>query len=183
MVNIARMAAILMMTVLAGCGHLGIFEPYREVSCLAHARLSLTEAIAAAQQGGGTALDADYREDEEMGCLGDNPGVYDITLFGPGEITAVSVDANTGKVGPRQQAGVMNALFSSGIRFEGSSGDMARLIPGLSMTLSEAISMTERQGGKALAAWVEVRDQKPGYTVKTVQNGRVYVAWVDASGR
>ena len=29
--TIARMVAILMMTALAGCGHLGIFEPYREV--------------------------------------------------------------------------------------------------------------------------------------------------------
>jgi hypothetical protein len=113
----------------AGCaGHLGEFEPFRKVACFEAARVSLNDAIAVAEEQGGNAIDADYRQDEEMGCLQNNPGVYDITLLVSGRITVVSVDARSRQVGPRQEAGVMNALLG-GERFEGSPADMARMGP------------------------------------------------------
>jgi hypothetical protein len=43
----------------------------------------------------------------------------------------------------------------------------------------QAIGIAERQGGKAMVAWVEAKDGKSGYTVKLVERGRVRVTWVD----
>jgi len=162
------------------CGHLGVFEPAREVECFGRARISLKDAIAAAEMRGGRALDADYRQDEELGCLRDTPGAYDITLLAAGKIGVVSVDARSGQVGPRQEASVMDALLESG-RFEGSHAEMARIMPKMSKSISEAIDMAEAEGGKAMVAWIEAKTGKPGYTVKLVQRGRVHVTWVDAS--
>jgi uncharacterized membrane protein YkoI len=164
---------------IAGCEHMGVFEPFREVECLERASVSLEDAIAAAEASGGKALDADYREEEEMGCLTNNPGVYDITLFADGKINSVSVDARSRQVGPREEESVMNQIFSGGGRFEGSPVDMAHMLPSLAIDISQAISIAKRQGGKAMSAWIEAKDGKLGYTVKIVQNGRVQVTWVE----
>jgi uncharacterized membrane protein YkoI len=165
---------------ITGCEHVGEFEPYREVACLEAARISLKQAIAAAEAAeNGRVLDADYRQDEEMGCLRDNPGAYDVTLLAGGKISVVSVDARSGQVGPRQEEGVMNALLAGG-RFEGSPADMARIVPRLSMTAVQAIDAAEQQGGSAMVTWIEERNGKPGYTVKLVQRGRVRVTWIEA---
>jgi uncharacterized membrane protein YkoI len=53
------------------------------------------------------------------------------------------------------------------------------MLPGLAIDISQAINIAERQGGKAVSAWIEAKDGKPGYTVKIVQNGRVRVMWVE----
>ena len=167
---------------LAGCGHLGEFEPFREVACFEAARVSLKDAIAVAEAGEGKAIDADYRQDEEMGCLQNDPGAYDITLLAGGRINTVSVDARTRTIGPRVEAGVMNALLG-GARFEGSSADMARMVPRLGIDISQAIDIAERQGGKAMVAWIEEKNGKAGYTVKLVERGRINVTWVDGERR
>jgi uncharacterized membrane protein YkoI len=180
-IQLLRSILVVVLVGLAGCEHVGVFEPFREVECLARARVSLKDAIAAAEARGGTTLDADYREDEEMGCLQNNPGDYDITLLTGGRINVLSVDARSGEIGPREEAGVMNALLGAGSRFEGSPADMARLAPRLSINISQAIDIAERQGGKAMAAWIEGKDGKPGYTVKVVEKGRVRVTWVDGA--
>jgi hypothetical protein len=79
-------------------------------------RAPLREAVAIAESGGGKALDADYREDEEMGCLRNDAGTYDITLVTAGKIGVVSVGARSGQVGPQQEAGVMTVLLGGGFR-------------------------------------------------------------------
>ena len=162
----------------AACEHVGVFEPAREVECLGRARVSLKQAVAAAEAAGGTALDADYREERELGCLRNEPGAYDITLVTGGRISVVSVNAGSGQVGPREEQGVMNALMSGGIRFEGSAADMARMAPGMSVDLSQAVDIAEQQGGKTISVWIEAQNGQPGYTVKVVQNGRVRVTWI-----
>lgn len=162
-----------------GCEHVGEFEPFREVACFEAAKISLREAIAAAEAEGGRTLDADYRQDEEMGCLRGNAGVYDVTLYAGGKISVVSVDAGSGRVGPREEASVMNALLAGG-RFEGSPADMVRTIPKLSVPIDRAIDIAEQQGGKAMVMWIEETNGRPGYTVKLVEGGRVRVTWVDA---
>jgi hypothetical protein len=170
--------AILLALGIVGCGHVGEFEPFRKVSCLEAARMSLRDALTAAEATGGRALDADYRQDDEMGCIRGNAGVYDVTLISGGAIGVVSVDVATGEVGPRVNAGVMNALLAGG-RFEGSHANMARVLPRLSMRAREAIEIAEQQGGKAMVAWIDEKDGHPGYVVKLVQHGRVHVVWVD----
>ena len=163
---------------IVGCGHLGEFEPFREVSCVDAAKISLKDAITAAEGAGGKVLDADYRQDDEMGCIKGDAGVYDVTLLSKATIEVVSVDARSGEVGPRANASVMNALLAGG-RFEGSPANMARVVPKLSMRAAEAIDIAERQGGKAMVAWIDEKDGHPGYVVKLVQRGRVHVVWVD----
>jgi len=171
---------ILAAMVLAACQHSGEFEPFREVSCFEAARVSIADAIAAAEAGGGTAIDADYRQDEELGCVGGNPGVYDVTLLTGRTIGVVSVNARTRAVGPREEEPAMTALFGSAPTFEGSPADMAGLVPRLSMNIAQAVAEAEKQGGKAMAAWIERKDGRPGYTVKLVDRGRVNVVWVAA---
>jgi uncharacterized membrane protein YkoI len=179
--NLTRSAiplAIFMTLGIVGCGHVGEFEPFREVSCLEAAKTSLKQAITAAEATGGRTLDADYRQDDEMGCIKGNAGVYDVTLLSNGTIDVVSVDASSGKVGPRVSAGVMNALLAGG-RFEGSPANMARMAPKLSMRAVEAVDIAEQQGGKAMVAWIDEKDGQPGYIVKLVQHGRVRAVWID----
>lgn len=173
--RIAAAAALLGIT---GCEHLGVFEPFREVACFEAARVSLKDAIAAGEAGNGRAIDADYRQDEEMGCLQNDPGVYDITLLTGGRISTVSVDARTRAVGPREEAGVMTALLGAS-PFPGSPAEMTRIVPRLGIGISQAIDIAERQGGKAMVAWVEEKNRRAGYTVKLVERGQVHETWVD----
>ncbi len=164
--------------ILAGCGHVGPFEPYREVTCFSTARISLTEAINKARGGMGRVLDADYRIDEELGCLVGDPGTYDITIYQDGRISDVTVNARTGEIGPREPAGVMTALIG-GHPFVGSHSDMVPLVPRLKLNMPEAIEIAERQGGKAMVAWIEERNGKAGYTVKLAYEGRVRETFID----
>jgi hypothetical protein len=164
---------------LAGCAeHLGAFEPLREVACFQAARVSLREAIATAEGGNGRAIDADYRQDEELGCLQNDPGAYDITLLAGNRIEVVSVDARTRQVGPREPAGVLSALLG-GERFEGSPSDMVRIVPRLGIDISQAIGIAEQQGGKAMVAWVEAK-QRTGLVIRSSSSSAGgCVTWVD----
>ena len=175
----SRLLVLAVLIGLTGCEHVGVFEPFREVECLERAQVSLKGAVTAAEATGGKALDADYRQDEEMGCLLGNPGFYDVTLLSDGRIGVVSVDARSGNVGLHQEASVMNLLLGGGGHFEGSPADMARMIPRI--TMSRAIDVAEQQGGKALSAWIETNAGEQGFTVKVVENGRVRVTWVNGS--
>ena len=132
---------------LAGCEHLGIFEPAREVTCFQAARVSLKNAIAAVEADGGTVLDADYRQDEDLGCLRNDPGVYDVTLLAGGRIMTVSVDARTGQTGLRQDSGAMNALLG-GSPFPGSPADMARAVPNLAANISKPSTGPKRRAAR-----------------------------------
>ena len=173
-----QIAAILALLGLGACEHMGVFEPYREVSCFQAAKVSLKDAIAMAEGRDARALDADYRQDEEMGCLNGMPGAYDVTLLAGGRIYTVSVDAGTRAMGPRAPSGAMNALLGGGPRIEGSAAEMARMLPAMSVNISQAIDTAEEDGGKVMAAWIEAQDGKPGYTVKLVRQGRVRLGWI-----
>lgn len=181
--RLANAIVAVALTGLAACQHVGVFEPFREVECVERAKVSLKDAITAAEARGGIVLDSNFREDEELGCLTNNPGVYDITMLGGTQLFVVSVDANTGTVGPRVSADVLTALFGGGPRFEGSPAEMARVAPVMETTISEALEMAQRGGGKAMAAWVESKNGKPGYAIKVVENGRVRVTWIDGNAR
>jgi uncharacterized membrane protein YkoI len=170
--------ALGIMLVLSGCGHFSPFEPYREVTCFSGARVSLAEAIDRARGGGGRVLDADYRIDEELACLVGEPGAYDITIYQDGRISEVSVNARTGEIGPREPAGVMTALLGEH-PFPGSHADMVPMIPRLKIIMPQAIQIAEREGGKAMVAWIEEREGRAGYTVKLVAEGRVRETWID----
>jgi hypothetical protein len=102
-----------------------------------------------------------------------------VTLLEGGKIRAVSVDARSRAVGAQPESTVMNALLGGGPRVEGSPAEMARMLPTMSMNMTEAIETAEQDGGKVMAAWIETKNGKPGYTVKLVQNGRVRVGWVE----
>jgi hypothetical protein len=181
--TLANTIAVLALTGLTACQHVGAFEPFREVECIERAKFSLKDAITAAEARGGIVLDSNFREDEELGCLTNNPGAYDITMLGGAQLFVVSVDANSGTVGPREQANVLTALFGGGPRFEGSPSDMARIAPVMETTISQAVEIAQRGGGKAMAAWVEAKNGRPGYTIKVVESGRVHVTWVDGNAR
>ena len=168
---------------LSGCEHAGIFEPFREVECLQRAPINLQLAVARAEAGGGKALDADYRQDEELGCERGKAGVFDVTLFANGTISVVSVDAATGVLGAPEPENVMNAIFGGGPRVEGSPADMADMSLGMPLALGEAIRSAEQGGGKAMAGWIEAKDGRPGYTLKVVERGRVNVIWLPGDGR
>jgi hypothetical protein len=56
---------------------------------------------------------------------------------------------------------------------------MARMVPRLSISISQAVDAAEKQGGKAMTAWIEAKGGKPGYTIKLIEGGRVRVTWVD----
>jgi uncharacterized membrane protein YkoI len=163
---------------LTGCEHFGIFEPSREVVCLEAAPVSLTDALITARAGNGRVLDADYRLDQELGCLQNDPGVYDITVFQDGRISAISVNARTGAVGPREPADVVTSLIG-GSPFPGSHAEMVALVPRLKIIMPQAIEAAQKQGGKAMVAWIEVRNGRAGYTVKLVQQGRIHETWID----
>jgi hypothetical protein len=68
-------------------------EPYREVSCFQAARVSLNDAVEAAQRSGGTAIEGDYIQDREMGCIVGDPGYYEVTLLSGRKLTVVNVDS------------------------------------------------------------------------------------------
>jgi|SRR6185503_17888877 len=171
--------ATLCLLTLTGCTHVGIFEPFREVSCLDRATVSLKDAISAAEASGGRALDADFREDEELGCIRGNAGFFDVTLLTAGKISTVAVNADSRVVASREAQGVMDALFGGGTRFQGSAADMARIAPRLSLDMIQAIDIAERQGAKVMSAWIDEKDGKPGYVVKLVAGGKVRELWVD----
>lgn len=181
-IRLLRSMAVVAILAIAGCEHSGIFEPFREVSCFEAAKVSLMEAINIARAGTGRVLDADYRQDEEMGCLQNEPGVYDITILLDGRISMVSVNAGTGAIGPREQASVMTAIIGS-TPFPGSHAEMVAFVPRLGINMPEAIEAAEKQGGKAMVAWIEARNGRAGYTVKLVQQGRVRETWIDGERR
>src|SRR5688572_4836595 len=76
-------------------------EPYRDLSCVAMADVSLAEAIEAAEETHGLrVIDAEYNMETEMGCLRGDPGHFDVTFFQNGKLSRAIVEADSGEVGP-----------------------------------------------------------------------------------
>jgi hypothetical protein len=163
---------------LSGCSTtLAEFEPYREVVCFAGVKVALSDAVAAAERQGGRVIDAHYHQTHELGCLTDKPGYYDVTMLREGRVVSGTVDVRTNAV-------EMRAPSSSGRNlgkiFVDDPDSQARAALQIPLRMPEAIALAEREGGKAMKAYVETRDGKPGYLIKLVMSGgKVHPAWID----
>jgi len=159
-------------------------EPYREVSCFQAAKVSLKDAVEAAERNGGNAIEADYIQDKEMGCVQGEPGYYEVTLLSGPKLTTVSVDARSKLVGTPVAEPTTRGLLNGDILerlFEPSPASRAGIVPKVSITLLEAIAVAEKGGGKAMEADIAMNDAKPGYTIKLVEKGKLHTTWVDGA--
>ena len=156
-------------------------EPYREVSCFAAARVSLRDAVEAAEIEGGKAIDAAYRQVREMGCLEADAGYYDVTVLIGGQLSLVSIDAASEQINPRREQGFGREVGGQFFErlFEGSPQSRIPVAERVKMHLHDAISLAEKDGGKAMEARVEEKGGKPGYTIKLVDRGKLRLTWVD----
>lgn len=163
---------------LSGCSTtLAEFEPYREVVCFAGVKVSLSEAVAAAERQGGRVIDAHYHQSDELGCLIDKPGYYDVTMLRQGRVTSATVDVRTNIVAMRQPGSGGRYL---GKIFVDDPESQARAVLQIPLRMTDAITLAEREGGRAMKAYVDSRDNKPGYLVKLVMSGgKVRAAWID----
>src|SRR6266566_2357982 len=159
-------------------------EPYREVSCFQAAKVSLKDAVEAAERNGGNAIEADYIQDKEMGCVSGEQGYYEVTLLSGRALTIVSVDARSKLVGAPVDEATTRGLFSGDILeklTELSPTERASVVPKVSITLLEAIAIAEKGGGKAMEADIDMNGAKPGYTIKLVEKGKLHMTWVDGT--
>jgi hypothetical protein len=163
---------------LSGCSTtFAEFEPYREVVCFDTVRVSLNSAVAAVEREGGRIIDAHYHQSDELGCLLDKPGYYDVTMLRQGRVVSGTVDVRTNVVAMREP--------SSGGRYLGKifvddPDSQARAALQIPLRMADAIALAERQGGRAMKAYVETRAGKPGYLIKLVMGGgKVRAAWID----
>ena len=158
-------------------------EPYREVSCFAAAKVSLRDAVEAAEAAGGRAIDAAYREVREMGCLERDAGYYDVTVLVDGKLSLVSVDAASEQISPRKEQGFMRDVSGQFLErlFEGSPEKHAEAAARMKVHLHQAIDKAEKDGGKVMEARAEEKDGRAGYTLKLVDHGSLRVTWVDGA--
>src|SRR5882672_11682029 len=81
---------------LLGCATaLSEAEPLKDVFCVQRAPVSLRDAVETAEREGGRAIDAHFRQDEELGCLTNKPSHYEVTLLSRGELKTIDVDAQS----------------------------------------------------------------------------------------
>jgi hypothetical protein len=157
-------------------------EPYRDVSCFGHARVSLAEAIAAAERArGATVVDAEYNCEQEMGCLAGNPGGYDVTFFADGRLSRVRVCPETGRVDPPPRASLRDVLDLDFL-FDWPESEMLKAGPAAaaaSMSMRDAVAAAETRGGKAMAAHVRSGPGGPSYVIELVEQSRVRLVAVD----
>ncbi len=159
-------------------------EPAKDVVCLQSAKLSLIDAIATAErQLGGHAVAGRYRQDEELGCLVNKPGEYDVTLRSNGQLRRVAVNARTSEIGSPEKGGTILERTSRVLdrAFEADPKAHIPVESRVTPNLIEAIALAERSGGKAQKAHLEDRGGRLGFYVKLVEDGKTHVAWVDTN--
>jgi uncharacterized membrane protein YkoI len=117
---------------------------------LGAAKLSLTQAIEAAEkQGGGKAIDAEFERTN-------NGPRYDVKVLGTDKLVEYTLDANTGKV-----VGTDNEVIEK--YFTRLTPDQVR---GAKTTLAQAIGIAEqRSGGRAYEAEVDREGEAVEYDV------------------
>ena len=183
----SQMLSMLFLPILIGTGGCALnpieIEPFREVSCFEAAKVSLHDAVEAAQIEGGVAIDAAYRQPEEMGCLEGNAGYYDVTVLVEGKLVPVSVDARSRQIQPRLEQGVVRDVMGQYFErlAEGSPAQRVPIAEREKLHLGDAIAIAERSGGKAMEARVQARGGKPGYSVKLVDHGKLRMNWIDGA--
>ena len=157
------------------------FEPAREVICFASAKISLKDAVEAAEKQGGRAIEAHYHQADELGCLVNRPGYYEVTLLDQGNLISVAVDIHSNDVASRPSRGAFWDRTGQylGKIFASDPADRARIASTVALKMPDAIATAEKASGRAMKAYIDSKGGIPGYTVKLVESGKVRVAWVD----
>ena len=139
-----------------------------DVADFQHAKISLEEAVAAAEkQSGGRVTDASYQE------MNGKSG-YAVTALAAGKMRELWVDPQSGQVTPRPTTSTAEANQQALDKAEFSD------LHGAKTTLSQAIAMAEQHGsGKAIGAGIEKRNDKIGYNVQLLRDGKLSTVWVD----
>jgi hypothetical protein len=169
---------------LGACANfLAEWEPARETVCVQTARYSLLDAVAAAERQGGRAIDAHYHQSDELGCLTNRPGRYEVTLLTAGRLESVAVDARTGETslldGSRRS--LENFGRAIGSLFAASPSERARLAPAVRIGLPDAVALAGQASGKVLKVALDGTHSRPGYSVTLVERGRTRTIWVDGN--
>ena len=158
-------------------------EPYRDVSCLGRAPVSLADAIAAVEASlHENVVDAEYNIESEMACLEGDPGHYDITFYDNGELRRATVDARSGEVGPGHYESFLRRLVELDVLSDWPEAEMrrgGRATQEAQTTIREAVRLAETTGGRALAAHVKTEKDKTAYVIEVVNGGRVGLVSVD----
>src|SRR5258708_18920668 len=98
---------------LGGCATaLSEAEPSKDVFCVQRAPVSLKDALETAEKQGGRAVDAHFRQDEELGCLTNKPSYYEVTLLSRGALKTVDVDAgsNVAQTRAREDGSILKRI-------------------------------------------------------------------------
>jgi uncharacterized membrane protein YkoI len=168
---------------LGGCAAaLSEAEPSKDVFCVQRAQVSLKDAVETAEKQGGRAVDAHFRQDEELGCLTDKPSYYEVTLLSRGALRTVDVDAHSNQAHSRPRKD--ESLLKRMSKFLDTLVEPAPVDPSVAprvrLSLPAAIDRAEEPNAKAVAAQLEQKDGVLGYTVKLVENGKLKLAWIAA---
>jgi uncharacterized membrane protein YkoI len=135
---------------------------------LQQAKISLDQAISAVEsQSGGNATRATFR------TMNGQSG-YVVSVFAANGTKEYLVDPQSGAVRPQATTSTMQTSEEAM-----DKADLSAL-RGAKSTLPQAVSMAEQQnGGKAIAAQIEKRNNKVAYNIQIVQNGQLSSVWVD----
>ena len=143
-----------------------------DVAGFQHAKITLDQAIAAAEKAsGGKAANADF----EM--MNGKDG-YAVGVLAQGKMHELWVDPQSGKATPETK---MSRAAENQEALDKADLDQMH---GAKTTLQQAIAMAEQHSnGKAIDAGIEKRNSKLTYNVRVVRDGKLSTVWVDpASG-
>ena len=169
--------------ILGGCATvLSDTEPSKDVFCVQRAQVSLKDAVETAEKQGGRAVDAHFRQDEELGCLTNKPSYYEVTLLSRGALKTVDVDARSNQAHsrPRDDESLLKRISKFLDKLVEPAPLDPSVAPRVRLSLPAAIDRAEEPNAKAVAAQLEQKDGMLGYTIKLVENGKLKLAWVAA---
>jgi uncharacterized membrane protein YkoI len=178
-----RILVLTAILLLGGCATpLSEAEPLKDVFCVQRAQVSLKDAVGTAEKQGGRAVDAHFRQDEELGCLTNKPSYYEVTLLSRGALKTVDVDArsNVAQTRAREDGSILKRISKFLDRLVERDAPDTSLAPRIRLSMQGAIDKAEEPNAKVVAAELEEKDGAIGYTVKLVENGRLKLAWIAA---
>ena len=176
--------AIALLVTLGGCAtsqhHV---EPYRDIACFQRARVSLGEAIEAAERSQKqVVIDAEYNCAAELDCMRGNPGQYRVTFFTEGRLSRIGICPATGAVQAAVEKGSFRRLMDLDFAFDWPTSEMLKSGPIAArapVTMRDAIATAEATGGKAMAAHVKTDAAKMNYVIEVVDQGQMRIVSVD----
>jgi len=182
--SIGRIIVGVLFLAIAGCASgFSHIEPYRDVSCFGRAKVSLLNAILAAESfRGERAVDGEFNITREMACLSGDPGHYDIVFYHEGELRRATVDAETGAVGPAHEESAFTKLIRMDFLSDWSPAEMlagGQASADANVTLRAAIAIAESRDGRAMAAHVMTMNGETFYVVEIVGAGGLQLVHVD----